>query len=176
MRRFRGLAYTVVLSVLVTAALLRLDVGALAQVDAPRAAPPLIEEVSRLVSEHFYDRAVVKRVWAEARAAHTATLPADATTEEVAVALDAMLDELGASHTEHYAPGELAYYELLDVFARDEFTARLRTLFPKGRIAYTGIGVVPHTLEGRLFLAAVPWQPGRARRPVGRRRDRLRRR
>ena len=34
-------------------------------------------------------------------------------------------------------------------------TARLRTLFPKGRIAYTGIGVVPRALEGRVFLAAV---------------------
>ena len=36
------------------------------------ATPPLIEEVSRLVSEHFYDRGTIERVWAEARAAHTA--------------------------------------------------------------------------------------------------------
>ena len=66
-----------------------------------------------------------------------------------------MLDELGASHTEHYLPGELAYYELLDIFARDGFAPRLRTLFSKGQIAYTGIGVVPRTLEGPVFLAAV---------------------
>ena len=66
-----------------------------------------------------------------------------------------MLDELGASHTEHYLPGELAYYELLDVFARDEFAPRLRKLFPKGEVAYTGIGVVPRTLGGRVYLAAV---------------------
>ena len=66
-----------------------------------------------------------------------------------------MLDQLGASHTEHYLPGELAYYELLDVFARDEFTPRLRKLFPNGEVAYTGIGVVPRALEGRVFLAAV---------------------
>jgi carboxyl-terminal processing protease len=155
MRRFRGLTYPIVLPVLVAVALLRLDLGVLAQVDAPRTAPPLIEEVSRLVSEHFYNREAVERVWAQARAVHTAALPADASREEVAAALNAMLDELGASHTEHYLPGELAYYELLDVFARDEFAARLRTLFPQGRVSYSGIGVVPRTLQGRVFLAAV---------------------
>ena len=155
MRRLRGLTYTIVLPVLVAVALLRLDVGASAQVDAPRAAPPLIEEVSRLVREHFYDRKLVEQVWAPARAAQAAALPADATSEEIATALDAMLGELGASHTGHYASGELAYYELLDIFARDAFRPRLRAMFPKGHIAYAGIGVVPRALEGRVFLAGV---------------------
>jgi carboxyl-terminal processing protease len=129
--------------------------GVSAQVEPLPVTPPLIEEVSRLVREHFYDRGTVERVWPSAPAAHTAALPAEATSEEVAATLDAMLDELGASHTEHYTPGELAYYELLDIFARDEFAPRLRNLFPQGRVAYTGIGVVPRTLEGRVFLAAV---------------------
>ena len=155
MRSFRALSHAIFVVVVVALGVLRLDIGAFAQVEALSATPPLIEEVSRLVSKHFYDRETVERVWAQARAAHTAALPPDATSEEVAAALDAMLDDLGASHTEHYLPGELAYYELLDVFARDEFAPRLRTLFPKGQIAYTGIGVVPRTLEGRVFLAAV---------------------
>jgi carboxyl-terminal processing protease len=141
--------------VVIAVGVLRLDFSAFAQVDVPRAAPPLIEEVSRLVSEHFYDREAVERVWAQARAAHTAGLPADATSDEVGAALNAMLGQLGASHTGHYARGELAYYELLDVFARREFAPRLRALFPGGRVAYTGIGVVPRKLEGRVFLAAV---------------------
>jgi hypothetical protein len=156
MRRFRSLiTYPIVVPVLVAVALLRLDLGVSAQVEPLSVTPPLIEEVSRLVREHFYDRDTVERVWAQARAAHTAALPADATSEEVAATLDAMLDELGASHTEHYTPGELAYYELLDIFTRDEFAPRLRNLFPQGRVAYTGIGVVPRMLEGRVFLAAV---------------------
>jgi carboxyl-terminal processing protease len=138
-----------VLAVVVAVGLLRLDPDAWAQVDT---APRLIEEVSRLVSGRFYNPEVVARVWARARAAH---LPAAATSEEVATALDAMLAELGASHTGHYAPSELAYYELLDIFARDEFAPRLRALFPDGRVAYTGIGVVPRAFEGRVFLAGV---------------------
>ena len=155
MRLSRRLSYPVVLVVVAAVALLRLDLGASAQVAAPSSAPPLIEEVSRLVSEHFYDRGVVQRAWAGALARQAATLSANATSEQVAAAIDAMLAELGASHTERYVPSELAYYELLDIFARDEFGPRLRQLFPAGEVAYTGIGVVPRTLEGRVFLAAV---------------------
>jgi carboxyl-terminal processing protease len=152
-RAYRQLRRSFILAVVVTVGPIWLDVGALAQ--APRAAPALIEEVGRLVNRHFYDRDVVERVWAEAVAVHSAALPADPTSDEVAAALDAMLAELGASHTGHYTPDDLAYYELLDIFARDEWTPRLRRLFPDGRIAYTGIGVVPRTLEGRVFLAGV---------------------
>ena len=155
MRAYRHLSGSIILAVVVTVGLVGLDLGASAQVEAPRAAPALVEEVGRFVSRHFYDRGAVERVWAEARAVHSAALPADPTSDEVAAALDAMLPELGASHTGHYTPGELAYYELLDIFARDDWAPRLRRLFPDGSIAYTGIGVVPRTLEGRVFLAGV---------------------
>jgi carboxyl-terminal processing protease len=155
MRAYRHLSRSILLAAVVAVGLARPDLGASAQLEAPRAAPALVEEVGRLVSRHFYDRDAVERVWAEARAVHSAALPADPTSDEVAAALDAMLAELGASHTGHYTPSELAYYELLDIFARDDWAPRLRRLFPDGNVAYTGIGVVPRTLEGRVFLAGV---------------------
>ena len=131
MRSFRALSHAIFVVVVVALGVLRLESGAFAQVEALSATPPLIEEVSRLVSKHFYDRETVERVWAQARAAHTATLPPDATTEEVAAALDAMLDELGASHTEHYLPGELAYYELLDISRETSSPRACEHCFPK---------------------------------------------
>jgi carboxyl-terminal processing protease len=155
MRAYRRLSRSILLAVVVTVGLVGLDLGASAPIEAPRTAPALIDEVGRLVSRYFYDRDAVERDWAEARAEHVATLPADPTGDEVAAALDAMLAELGASHTGHYTPDDVAYYELLDIFARDEWTPRLRRLFPGGSIAYTGIGVVPRTLEGRVFLAGI---------------------
>jgi carboxyl-terminal processing protease len=154
-RAHRPPSRSIILAVAITVGLVVLDVGASAQVEAPRATPALINEVGRLVNRHFYDRGAVERIWPEARMGHSAGLPADPTSEEVAAALDAMLAELGVSHTGHYTQGELAYYELLDIFARDEWAPRLRRLFPGGRVAYTGIGVVPRTLEGRVFLAGV---------------------
>ena len=155
MRAYRYLSRSILLAVVVTVGLVGLDLGASAQVGAPPAAPALVEEVGKLVSRYFYDRDTVERDWAEARTVHSAALPADPTGDEVAAALDAMLADLGASHTGHYTPNELAYYELLDIFARDEWAPRLRKLFPGGSVAYTGIGLVPRTLEGRVFLAGV---------------------
>jgi carboxyl-terminal processing protease len=153
MRGSRNLTITLVLAA-VASGLLRPDPVA-AQVAAPAAAPPLIGEVGRLVSRHFYDPGTVERLWAGARATHASALPAEPTDEEIAAALDAMLAELGASHTGHYARDELAYYELLDIFARDDWATRLERLFPEGEVAYTGIGVVPRTLDGRVFLAGI---------------------
>jgi carboxyl-terminal processing protease len=155
MRAYRYLSRSILLAVVVTAGLVGLDLGASAQVGAPPAAPALVEEVGRLVSRYFYDRDTVERDWAEARTVHSADLPANPTGDDVAAALDAMLADLGASHTGHYTPNELAYYELLDIFARDEWAPRLRKLFPGGSVAYTGIGLVPRTLEGRVFVAGV---------------------
>src|ERR671919_175817 len=124
LRAYRNLSRSIILAVVLTIGLVGLDPGASAQVRAPHAAPALVEEVGRLVSRHFYDRGAVERVWADALAVHSAALPADPTSDEVAAALDAMLAELGASHTGRYTPSELAYYELLDIFARDECAPR----------------------------------------------------
>ena len=154
-RAYGQLCRSTLLAVVVTVGLVGLDDSAAAQIEAPRAALALVEEVGRLLRRHFYDRDAVERVWDEARAGHSAALPADPTREQVAAALDAMLAELGASHTGHYTPGELAYYELLDIFARDDWAPRLRRLFPGGDVAYTGIGVVPRALAGGVFLAGV---------------------
>jgi carboxyl-terminal processing protease len=142
-----------ILATVVAVGLVWPDSGAYAQ--TPATAPPLIEEVGQLVRRHFYDPRVVEHVWSKARATHATALRADATGQEVTAALDTMLAGLGASHTERYTPEELAYYELLDIFARDEWEPRLRALFPDGRVAYTGIGVVSRAIDGRVFLAAV---------------------
>ncbi len=155
MHNLRYLTCSLALAMAITAGLLRLDLAASAQVVAPPATPALVEEVSRLVSRNFYDRDAVAQVWRDARAAHTAGFPDDLTGEEVDAALDGMLAALGASHTGRYTPDELAYYELVDIFARGDLGRRLRALFPDGRIAYTGIGVVPRRVEDRVFLAAV---------------------
>ncbi|HEX5079441.1 MAG TPA: hypothetical protein VFV80_09845, partial [Geminicoccaceae bacterium] len=122
-RAYRPQRPSLVAAAIVVAGLIWPGAGPLAQVEAPRAAPPLVQEVGRLVSRYFYDPDVARRVWAEARAAH-GDLPTDPTDDEVAAALQAMLGELGASHTGHYTQGEVAYYELLDIFARDDWAPR----------------------------------------------------
>lgn len=130
-------------------------VHARAQAQPPTALPPLVNQVSRLVHRHFFDHERVARLWPSALAEHAATLPSESTGEQIHDAIDAMLAELRASHTGLFVADQLAYYELMDIFARREWRSRLHNLFPDGRIAYTGIGVVPQTINDRTFLAGV---------------------
>lgn len=130
-------------------------VHAWAQAQPPTALPPLVNQVSRLVHRHFFDHERAARLWPSALAEHAATLPNESTGEQIHDAIDAMLAELGASHTGLFAADQLAYYELMDIFARREWRSQLHNLFPDGRIAYTGIGVVPQTIDDRTFLAGV---------------------
>lgn len=132
----------------------------LSTVEEPRAQAPaanltLIDQVSGLVRRHFYDPAVAAGVWPKAVEKYVAALPTNPSDNEVETAVDAMLAALGASHTDRYTMDEQAYYELLDIFARRDWRDEIRSLFPGGRIAYTGIGVVTKTVEGRTFLAGV---------------------
>jgi carboxyl-terminal processing protease len=122
---------------------------------AAASAPDIVEEISRLIAQNFYDRANAERLWPAIRARYADRLAANPSTAEVASILDAMLAELGASHTGHYTPDELAYFELLDIFARDEFAPKLRERFADGEVAYDGIGVVPRRVDGRTHLAGV---------------------
>lgn len=124
-------------------------------VRAAASAPAIVEEVSRLVAASFYDREKADRLWPQIRARYADPLAAGLPDTKLASVLDAMLAELGASHTGHYTPGELAYYELLDIFARDEFAPKLRERFAEGEVAYDGIGVVPRAIDGRTHLAAI---------------------
>ena len=150
----RSFVHSSLLAAVVAAGLMRPDLASATQAEPFRDAPALVEEVGRLVSRHFYDRDA-RQVWTRATATHGAALPADPSDEQVAAALDAMLAALGASHTARYTPEDLAYYELMDIFARDAWADRLEKIFDDGEIAYTGIGVVPRALDGRTFLAGV---------------------
>jgi carboxyl-terminal processing protease len=126
-----------------------------AQVQTPTALPPLVDQVSKLVRRHFFDQETVDRIWPSVLTDHAATLPIEPTSEQVQDAIAAMLAELGASHTGLFTADQLSYYELLDIFARRDWRAELRALFPGGRVAYAGIGVVPRIIDERIFLAGV---------------------
>lgn len=130
-------------------------VQASAEVQPPAARPPLVDQVSRLVHRYFFNPESAARIWPRGLADHVATLSSDPTSEQIHDAIDAMLAELGTSHTGLFTADQLAYYELLDIFARRDWRAQLQSLFPDGRIAYTGIGAVPRIIGNRIFLAHV---------------------
>jgi C-terminal processing protease CtpA/Prc len=109
----------------------------------------VMNEIGRLVRREFFDaRSLSAFNQAEGRFKELAS------TGPVAEASSRWLETLKASHTGRFTPDEIDYYELAEVFHR---TIRdLKLLFPPdGTVSYPGIGIVPQTIEGKLFVADV---------------------
>jgi carboxyl-terminal processing protease len=120
--------------------------AASAEIGAPAAAAAqenivVFDEAWRLVRDRFYDPKLHGVDWAALGDRYRPQAAAAQSPAELSHVINALLAELGASHTAHYTPAETAYYELLDIFSRT-LRRDIRRLFPGGEVAYTGIGVV----------------------------------
>lgn len=119
-----------------------------------RAKTAVFDEVWRLVRDKFYDPKLKGLDWDAAGARHRADYAAAKTDAQRSAAINALLGELGASHTHHYTQDETAYYELVDIFSYP-----LRRDIPKhfsGKsIRYAGIGMFSQEIDGKTFVTAV---------------------
>jgi len=96
------------------------------------AAPPAFEETWRLVQTEFYDPTLRNLNWAEVADKYRPLAAAASSAQEQSAVINRMLGELGASHTAHFTPDEIAYYDLFDIFSGALRRDRER-LFPGGR-------------------------------------------
>ena len=136
----------------------------------------VFDEAWRIVRDKFYDRNLKGLDWEAVGNRHRADYENAKTDAERSAAINAMLAELGASHTHHYTRDETAYYELADIFSY-----KLRREIPKyfsgDKVAYSGIGMfTKRDRRQDLRQCGVPRIAGGQGRAPARRRARLRRR
>jgi carboxyl-terminal processing protease len=113
----------------------------------------VFEEVWATVRDRFYDPHLHGLDWAGIRDRYKPRAVAAVSRTELAVAINAMLAELRASHTQYYTPEEPAYYQLADIFAGSLRRRGLPRYFPSGEISYPGMGVFTHPdAQGRIFV------------------------
>ncbi len=106
--------------------------------------------------DRFYDPHLHGLDWQALRARYRPKAAAARSREEAAVAINAMLAELGASHTHYYTADDPAYYQLADIFAGALERRGLDRVFPRGEVAYPGIGIFTQTDDqGRVFVTGV---------------------
>jgi carboxyl-terminal processing protease len=125
------------------------------ELDDPRAGlnSADLDQVWELVRDRFYDPSLHGLDWQAVRTRYRPQAIAARSREDSAVAINAMLSELGASHTHYYTPEEPAYYQLADIFVGALEHRGLDRVFPKGEIAYPGIGAFTETdNQGRTFV------------------------
>ena len=74
------------------------------------------DQVWELARDRFYDPTLHGLDWQAVKARYRPQAIAARSRDDSAVAINAMLSELGASHTHYYTPEDPAYYQLADIF------------------------------------------------------------
>jgi carboxyl-terminal processing protease len=131
-------------------------IGAAAAYTAPTLGKAVFDRTVEIVNEEFYRPSeldafnkAVGDILVDANGL------ADADDATVDAAIDAALASLNTSHTRRYAPNDVAYFELLDVF-RFNYRRELRRMFPRdGEIAYDGVGMTTREIDGKVFVSDV---------------------
>ena len=121
------------------------------------------DQVWELVRDRFYDPKLHGLDWDAVKTRYRPQAITAGSREDAAVAINAMLSELGASHTHYYTREDPAYYQLADIFVGALEHRGLDRVFPKGDVAYPGIGAFTETDgQGRTFVTGViEGAPGR---------------
>jgi carboxyl-terminal processing protease len=123
---------------------------------AAGANPAAFDEVWELVRDRFYDPRLHGLDWQATRARYRPQAASAGNREEMAVAINAMLKELGASHTHYYTPEDPAYYQLADIFSGALERRGLERVFSRGEVTYPGIGAFTQADDqGRTFITGV---------------------
>jgi carboxyl-terminal processing protease len=111
----------------------------------------VFDEVWRLVNQHFYDPQFRGQDWQAVRDHYRPLAEIAPDADAQAKVIDAMLAELGASHTGRYRQNDPAYYQLVDIFSGG-LRREVNHLFPDG-VRYPGIGLFTKQIDGKLFVS-----------------------
>jgi carboxyl-terminal processing protease len=111
-----------------------------------------VEEAWQEVRDSFYDPKLKGLDWDAVGRKYRAqaALP----QANVALVINRMLAELDASHTGYYTPDEIAYYDLADIFSSG-LKRELDKRFPRGEVAYEGVGMFTRIIEGKHFISGI---------------------
>lgn len=119
-------------------------------------AAALFEEVWQTVRDRFYDPSLHGLDWTAMRGRYEPAVLAAQSDEARAALINAMLAELGASHTRLYTPDDPAYYQLADIFSGKLRREGLQRFFPGNEVTYPGVGVFTRLdSQGRTFITGV---------------------
>jgi carboxyl-terminal processing protease len=114
----------------------------------------VFDEVWRLVQNKFYDRDVLGLDWEAVGDKHRGAYAKAKTVAERSAAINAMLDELGVSHTRHFTKEQPAYYQLVDIFSWP-LRRQIPKYFSGGAVTYSGIGIFTKEIDDKTFVSGV---------------------
>jgi carboxyl-terminal processing protease len=114
----------------------------------------LFDEAWRLTRDRYYDSSMSGLDWNAVGDKYRPQAAAASSSEQLSIVINAMLAELGASHTGYFTPADPAYFQLADIFGGAE-RREARPFFKGGEIRYPGIGIFTREIDGRVFVTGV---------------------
>lgn len=114
----------------------------------------IFDEAWRRVKYRFYDPNMLGLDWEAVKAKHRPNYAKAKTDAERSAAINAMLAELGVSHTRHYTKHEPAYYQLLEIFSYP-LRSSIKRMFGGSKPTYPGIGIFTEEIQGRRFVTGL---------------------
>ncbi len=124
---------------------------------ATRTQIEVFNQVWETVQENFYDPKMNGVDWKSLRKSYEPQARAAKSREAFAAVVNQMLAELQTSHTYYYIPEEPAYYQVLGIFVprSPQLQKAVRRFLPKGKIEYSGIGIITREIQGKTFISAI---------------------
>jgi carboxyl-terminal processing protease len=134
----------------------RAQFGGLSEIFSAGAGQSAFDEVWETVRDRFYDPRLHGLDWQAMRARYRPQAASARSPEEIATMVNAMLGELGSSHTHYYTREDPAYYQLADIFSGALRHQGLQRIFPTGEVTYPGIGAFTQADDqSRTFVTGV---------------------
>ncbi|WP_421656146.1 S41 family peptidase [Leptothermofonsia sp. ETS-13] len=124
---------------------------------ATRTQTEVFNQVWETVQDNFYDPKMNGVDWKSLRKSYEPQVTAAKSKAEFAAVVNQMLAELKTSHTYYYTPEEPAYYQVLGIFVprSSQLQKSVQQFLPKGKIEYSGIGIVTKEIKGKTFVSAI---------------------
>jgi carboxyl-terminal processing protease len=132
------------------------QVGSPSEAFSAEAGQAAFDEVWEIVRDRFYDPRLHGLDWRAMGARYRPPAASARSREDMAVVVNAMLAELGASHTHYYTREDPAYFQLADIFSDALRHRGLQRVFPTGEVTYPGIGAFTQSDDrSRTFVTGV---------------------
>lgn len=143
--------------IVTTVAIALVSFGLVSTVPGVAAPPKVFEQAWKTVNDNFFDPKFNGVNWSAMREKYAPQAAQAQSPDELATVINRMLAELKTSHTRFYTPEETAYYQLLGIFQpRSRDLQRLpKSIFPRGKLEYSGIGIFTQTTNGKTFVTGV---------------------
>jgi len=151
-RQLKDLAMKRLILLVLSVCLMVVQTSTAAAKESHKSYPALFDEITDLVEENFYNPDQIVKDFPAIKAGYRMKLQDVYSQQAFSSLVNAMLDELNASHTYYLTLDDYEYYQLCALFSK---IPEIGELFDGKEVLYPTVGILTQEIEKRLYIASV---------------------